>query len=157
MQPEEIKFIHPDFWESDEAKERRKELKDSLAYSPEGFVFLHNNKRYSVFNVWLYLFFSCEEIPTVHKEMRSGFYSGGEILKSTENFNGMDYFDSYVSGFDEGVKYFIKHYRVNNDTLHKESYIKNLRLCYDKEDPITYKQGWAHWIRSYPIGITKEK
>jgi hypothetical protein len=92
---------------------------------------------YPVYVYELYQILTTKEIP---------------YYKGSRTFNGFDFIEDYVKGYEKGIKYFNAEFKINPDTLfgNRDTFINNLHICYYHKAPTEKDKGWVYFIHSYP-------
>jgi len=109
--------------------------------------------RFSVYTAELALFFTTELFPVKNMD-----------TKEKTTINGMDYFNTFKEGYEEGEKFFDSKFRISSDTfygIHADQYIENLHqnqfhIMHQYKDSAQV-EGWGFVRKQYPFIITHKE
>lgn len=101
-----------------------------------------NDKKYPVYVIELFMLLTSKEVP----------YHLLDMMPGSGTFDGWQFVNDYVKGFDNGTEYFKNTYPAIADILlnNYKVYIDTLHLCYYHKAPDQKNIGWGYWVNSYP-------
>lgn len=137
----EIKIIQEGFFEVGlvTANLYREGLKKGREIS----MTLEENKiKYFVFVPELFNILNSKKIP-----LRNGQVADGTV-----------YVQDYVAGYNNGIEYFRNEFPEMHLMVNADQYFSTLHYCYFHKAPnFQKKNGWIHWVNSYPTSLNKKQ